>query len=179
MSEGKAASLSRSFSWADPAPAVAAARTMSGLECLRAMLAGDLPNAPMAATLDLALVEAKNGRVVFGGEPGAFMCNPNGTIHGGFAASLIDSATGCAVYSTLEAGYWFTTMNLSVDFLRPLLPTSGGLRCEGRVVHRGRRTAIAEAQVIGGADGKVYGRGQTNCMIFAPEDSRSRGPVEK
>ena len=158
----------RTTAWDDPVATAEAGARMVGIDFLQAIIDGELPPAPMAETLGFSLVEVAEGFAVFRSNPGEYHYNPIAVVHGGLAATLIDSATGCAVHSTLPAGTGYTTMNLSVDFLRPIKADSGAIRCEGRVVHRGTRMAIAEGQVIRESDGKVLVRGQTSCMIFAP-----------
>ena len=156
---------SRTTTWADPRPGAKRGLTMAGLDYMRAYLAGEVPQPPIAATLGFELSEVDEGRVVFTCTPGEHHFNPIGTVHGGLVSALIDSATGCAVHTTLPKGTGYSTVNLSVDMLRPLTDKSGPLRVEGSVVHRGSRIAIAAAEVIGDNDGKLYARGQTTCLI--------------
>lgn len=156
----------RTVTWQDPRAATEAGTAMAGIDYLRAMIAGELPQAPMAETLGFRLTEVADGFAVFTSTAEEHHYNPLSTVHGGLAAALIDSATGCAVHTTLPAGTLYTTINLSVDFLRPATADTGVLRCEGRIVHRGARLAIAEGRVIGGDGDKVLARGQTTCMIF-------------
>lgn len=142
---------------------------MAGLDYMRAYLAGDVPAPPIAVTLGFELTEVDEGRAVFTCTPGEHHYNPLGTVHGGLVSALIDSATGCAVHTTLPKGTGYSTVNLSVDMLLPITDTSGLLRIEGKVVQRGRRIAIATAEVVGEKDGKIYARGQTTCLIFSLE----------
>jgi uncharacterized protein (TIGR00369 family) len=139
---------------------------MSGLEALQAMMRGELPAAPIARVLNYRLVEVGAGVAVFEGEATADFLNPGGTTHGGWAATLLDSALGCAVHTTLAPGERYTTIEMKMNLTRPILPgRTGGLRCEGRIVHRGRTTAISEARLIDG-EGKLYAHGTETCMIF-------------
>jgi uncharacterized protein (TIGR00369 family) len=140
--------------------------TMTGLEQLLAMGRGDLPPAPIAGTL---------GMENFGGSEGAFHVelvpradhyNPLGTVHGGVISTLLDTAAGCSVHSTLAAGEGYTSLDLTVKFLRPVTTDSGRLRAEGRVIHRGRRTALAEALLFDAA-GRQVAHATSSCMIFA------------
>ncbi len=140
---------------------------LSGLEIIQALLARKLPAPPMARTLDFDLREVSEGEAVFVGRPSLAFYNPLGTVHGGWAATLLDSALGCAVQTTLAAGEGYTTLEFKVNCTRPILENSGEMICEGRVVHRGRRTATAEA-TLKDADGKLYAHGSETCMIFAP-----------
>lgn len=144
-------------------------RARSGLELMEQLLAGGLPMAPMAATLDFRLVEVGPGRAVFEGEPGRFAYNLTRSVHGGWSAAILDSAMGCAVMSTLPQGRSYTTTELSIRYVRAIGETTGPLRAEGVVLHAGRRLATAEGRLIG-ADGKLYAHGQTSCLVFAVED---------
>jgi len=138
---------------------------MSGLESLRAMIAGELPPAPIGQTMGFRLVEAEPGRATFAAEPAEFHYNPIGVVHGGFALTLLDSAMGCALHSTLEAGVAYTTLEVKANFVRPLTSDTGEVRCTGIVVHGGRTVATAEGR-IEGADGKLYAHGTSTVLIF-------------
>jgi uncharacterized protein (TIGR00369 family) len=140
---------------------------LSGLEMLRAMIAGRIPAAPIAATLGFRLAEVEEGRALFEGEPGPGLLNPLGSVHGGWALTLIDSATGCAVHTTLPAGSGYATVETKVNFARPIAPDGGTVRCEGRVVTRGRQIATAEARLTA-ADGKILAHGTSTLMILEP-----------
>src|SRR4029079_18407299 len=124
----------------------------SGLDLLRSMLSGDLPGPPVMQTLGFTAVEFDEGRVVFAMTVGEHHYNPLGTVHGGVIATLLDTATGCAVHTTLPAGYGYTTLDLTTKFLRPVTVDSGELRCEGVVINRGRTTALAEARLLDARD---------------------------
>lgn len=163
-------SRTRRYGWTDPKPGAAAARGMSGKDYLTAIKKGEIAPAPMAETLAFRLAEVGDGRVVFLCEPGEYFYNPIGSVHGGLAATLIDSATGCAVHTQLPAGTGYTTVNLAVDFIKAISHRSGPLRCEGRVVRAGARIAVADADVRG-ADGTLYARGSATCLIVRPGKS--------
>ena len=137
----------------------------SGLELFKAMIAGELPAPPISQTLDFILVEAEHGRVVFQGRPGFAHYNPMGTVHGGWFATLLDSALGCAVASILPAGKAYTTAELKVNIVRPLSDKVPFVRADGRVIHGGNRMATADARLTG-PDGKLYAHGSTTCFIF-------------
>ena len=137
----------------------------TGLEFLKAMVDGIVPQAPMAATLGFRLVDAGEGRATFEGVPEFRLYNPIGTVHGGFAASLLDSALGCAIFSTLAKGETWTTLELKLNFVRALSKDTGTVRAEGRVIHRGRTVATSEGALKDGA-GKLYAHATTTCMIF-------------
>jgi uncharacterized protein (TIGR00369 family) len=140
-----------------------------GLETLRAMIAGELPGPPIAETLNFTLAEAEAGRVVFTGDPQENALNPQGTVHGGWTATILDSALACAVHSTLDLGERYTSVEMKVSFLRPIiLGRTGPLRCEAQVIHRGRTLALSEARLVCAA-GKVYAHGTETCMIFPKE----------
>jgi uncharacterized protein (TIGR00369 family) len=139
---------------------------LSGLEMLRAMIAGELPAAPIAEPLGFRLVEAGPGRAVFVGTPNANLLNPLGAVHGGWALTLIDSACGCAVHTELDAGIGYTTVETKVNFTRPIAPDGGPVRCEGRVLSRGRQIATAEA-FLRSAEGKLLAHG-TSTLIILP-----------
>jgi uncharacterized protein (TIGR00369 family) len=141
---------------------------VTGLEVLRAIAAGELPGAPIAELLGFAPVEADEGRVVFAATPGPQHYNPIGSVHGGLAATLLDSAMGCAVHSTLPAGVGYTTLELKVNFVRPITSETGRIVCEGTIVHRGGRVATAEGRVFAEADGSLLAHGTTTCLIFSP-----------
>jgi uncharacterized protein (TIGR00369 family) len=140
---------------------------LSGLEMLRAMIAGDLPAAPIAEGLGFRLAEVDNGRALFEGTPGPQLLNPLGAVHGGWALTLIDSACGCAVHTELEAGIGYTTVETKVNFTRPIDPAGGLVRCEGRVLSRGRQIATAEA-FLRSEDGKLLAHGTSTLIILGP-----------
>jgi len=137
----------------------------SGIEIFRALLAGDLPRPPIGETLDFVLVQAEPGRAVFQGRPGPRHMNPLGTVHGGWFATLLDSALGCAVHTQLPAGKSYTTLELKINVVRPLTGRGELVRAEGKVIHLGRQTATAEARLFG-PDGKLYAHGTTTCLVF-------------
>jgi uncharacterized protein (TIGR00369 family) len=163
----EAATRSRSYTWQDPAGAAAAAMQQDGLEFLRAILHGTLPGAPVASTLDFEPAEVEAGRVVFEFTPAEFHYNPIGSVHGGVLSTLCDSACGCAVQSSLPAGTSYTSLDLTVKFLRPVTIATGRMRCEGTVTHLGRRSALAQASLTD-AGGKLYAHATSSCMIFRP-----------
>ncbi len=140
-------------------------KSQDGLSFLKAMIAGAVPQAPMCDLLGIRLTEAENGRVVFEGTPGVQHYNPFSVAHGGLAASMLDSALGLAVYSTLPTGDAFTTLELKVNLVRAITKDTGPLRAEGRILHRGRTVATADADLKDAA-GKLYAHANTTCMIF-------------
>jgi uncharacterized protein (TIGR00369 family) len=163
-SEGTAA-RSRTFEWVDPAGNAALVGRRSGLEMLRAMVAGELPPPPVMQLMGMSRFDADEGRVVVEMAAREFHYNPLGSVHGGVLSTLLDTAAGCAVHSTLPAGVGYTTLDLSVKFLRPVTVESGLLRCEGTVISRGRRTALAEARLTDGA-GRLAAHATSSCLLF-------------
>ncbi len=137
----------------------------AGLELFEGLLRGELEPPPMAKLMGMELVEASEGRVAFEAEPTAELYNATGTVHGGFAATLLDSALGCAVHTTLPAGSGYATLGLEVKYVRPITIDTGLVRVVGQVEHRGRRQAIASAGDTSVAEGKLLAHGTTTCLI--------------
>jgi uncharacterized protein (TIGR00369 family) len=137
----------------------------TGLEFLNGMLAGEFPRPPITDTLDFTLVEVEFGRAVFQGRPLLRHYNPLGSVHGGWFATLLDSALGCAVHTTMPVGKSYTTAELKVNIVRPLTTKVALVRAEGKVIHGGNRMATAEARLTG-PDGKLYAHGSTTCFVF-------------
>jgi uncharacterized protein (TIGR00369 family) len=142
-------------------------RSLSGLEFFRQMMAGTIPPPPMVSLLGLRMVEAEQGRVVFTGTATEAFYNGMGVAHGGFAATLLDSALGCAINTMMPAGRSFTTLELKINYTRPLRRETGEVTCEAKVIHVGSRVGTAEARVVD-ADGKVYAHGTTTCILVEP-----------
>jgi uncharacterized protein (TIGR00369 family) len=138
---------------------------LNGLEQMQAMLRGELPYAPIAKTLDFMLVEVSEGRAVFQGTPGPQLLNPLGTVHGGWFATLLDSALGCAVHTMMPAGRAYTTAELGVNMVKAITPKVPRVRAEGKVIHCGRQLATAEARIVG-PDGTLYAHATTTCLVF-------------
>ena len=155
----------RAYRWEDPRVPAAEVGARPGIEVLRAIAAGELGGAPIAATLGMSIVAVDEGRVVFALTPEEFHYNPIGSVHGGVHATLLDSVMGCAVHSRLGAGQAYTTLDLSVRYLRPVSTASGTLRAEGTVVSLGRRVATAEGTVLDG-HGRLVATGTTTCLVM-------------
>lgn len=136
-----------------------------GVEFLQAIVDGKLPQPPICATMGFRLIEAAEGHAAFEGLPEKRHYNPIGSVHGGFAATLLDSALGCAVHSTLKKGEAYTTLEIKINMVRPLSASTGPVRAEGRIIHRGRTVATADSTLKDSA-GKLYAHGTTTCMIF-------------
>jgi uncharacterized protein (TIGR00369 family) len=137
----------------------------SGMEMMQAMLRGELPYPPIAKTLDFQLLEVEKGRALFQGTPGPSHLNPMGTVHGGWYATLLDSAMGCAVHTMMPAGRGYTTAELGVNLVRAIGPKAPRVRAEGKVIHCGRQLATAEARLYG-PDGTLYAHATTTCLVF-------------
>ena len=143
---------------------VEARRTMSGLDFFRKMLAGEMPQPQMLDLLGIRLAEVEAGRVVFTATCEERYYNGTGVAHGGFAATLLDTALGCAINTTTPPGKRFTTLELKVNFLKPVRVTTGRVRGEGKVVQLGGRVATAEAHLVDG-EGALYAHGTSTCLI--------------
>ncbi len=158
----------RTVRWEDPLIGAAAASSMPGLDYLRAIGAGDLPPPPVAVLLGMDAPTVDPGRAVFTMEPGEHLYNPIGSVHGGILATLLDSALGCAVHSKLPVGVAYTTVDLAVTYLRPVIQKTGRLTCEAEVVHAGRTIATARARIVDDA-GRQYATANATCLIFQHE----------
>ena len=137
----------------------------SGLDLMQAMLRGELPYPPIARTLDFTVMEVAEGRALFQGTPGPAHLNPMGGIHGGWYATLLDSALGCAVHTLMPPGRGYTTAELSVNLVRAIGTRAKRVRAEGKVLHCGRQLATAEARLYG-PDGTLYAHATTTCLVF-------------
>jgi uncharacterized protein (TIGR00369 family) len=154
----------RTYSWEDPHAILSGAADLSGLRALQLIAAGELPPPPFAQTLGFGAIEVEQGRATFEIVPAEFHYNPIGVVHGGLALALLDSAMGCAVHSTLAAGVAYTTLEVKVNFVRPLTSATGLVRCTGTVVHGGRTVATAEGSLVD-AEGKLYAHGTSTLLI--------------
>jgi uncharacterized protein (TIGR00369 family) len=138
---------------------------MTGLEILRAIISGAMPQAPISGTLHFVIVKADEGAVLFEGKTADDLLNPMGQVHGGWAATLLDSAMGAAVMSTCDAQSTYTTSQISIHLTRAILPSTGAVTADGRVIHRGRRVATAEAH-LRDASGALLAHGTSTCLIL-------------
>lgn len=154
----------RTVSWEDPAPVAKASISMAGGVFLRAMAERRLPPPPIARLMGFDIEEVGEGRVVFAVEPQEYHYNPIGMVHGGLAATLLDSAMGCAVHSLLPEGRAYTTLELKVNYIRPLTHETGRVRAVGKVIHLGGKVATAEGSVVDAA-GKLYAHATTTCLL--------------
>src|SRR5208283_508131 len=148
---------------------------MNGRQMMQALIAGDIPAPPIAQTLSFWLVEVGDGTCVFEGDPGAHLLNPLGGVHGGWALTLIDSATGCAAHTLLPAGVGYATVETKANFTRPIRHDTGRVRAEGRVISRGRQIMTSEASLLD-ASGRILAHGTSTLMVFnTGSEGRSSG----
>jgi uncharacterized protein (TIGR00369 family) len=138
---------------------------ITGLEFFEGMQSNRYPTPPICETLDFAATEFEKGRVVFSGKPKANYYNPLGTLHGGYISTLLDSAMSCAIHTTLEAGKGLTSIEIKINFVRPITEKTSVLRAEGKIISVGRQIATAEARLIDERN-KLYAHGTTTCLIF-------------
>ena len=162
----------RTLRWPDPAEFVTPVRTLSGLEFMRGFLTGDLPSPPFMELLGIRIVSVEPGSVAFEFEPAEYMYSPLGNVHGGIVTVLLDTAMGCSFHTTLPAGVGYTTLELKVNFLRPVTAQSGTLRAEGHVLHAGSRTATTDAR-LSDRDGKLHAHGTSTLLILRPDSGKS------
>jgi uncharacterized protein (TIGR00369 family) len=141
------------------------AATMSGLEFLQGMIAGRFPGPPIMELIGFGLVEVDTGRAVFEGTPAFKHYNPLGTVHGGYAALLLDSCMGCAVHTTLPKGIGYSTLEFKVSFIRALTADTGLVRAEGKAINTGRRVATAEGRLTD-PRGRLLAHATTTCLVF-------------
>jgi uncharacterized protein (TIGR00369 family) len=157
---------SRTLVWQDPLPTAAAGATMAGIEYMEAIVAGEVPPPPIAVTMRFGPVAVEEGRAVFAGDPGEEHYNPIGVVHGGYAATLLDSALGCAVHTTLPAGVGYTSLGLEAKYVRPITRDTGRVLCEANVLYRGRKQATSEAKLTAADSGKLLAHGVATCMLL-------------
>jgi len=155
----------RTVSWGDPAISVEAARSLCGIDFVRKIMLGEIPPPPAFDLLDFRLVKVEPGGVACEFDPAEFHYNPMGGVHGGIVSTLLDSVMGLAVHTRLPVGALFSTLELNVNFVRPISVKTGKLLAEGKVVHPGSRVATAEARLLD-EDGKLYAHGTATCLIL-------------
>ena len=154
----------RSFTWDDPATALAAMRTQPGLSYLQQVIAGAYPAPPIARLMNLRLTEIQRGRAVFETTPEEYHYNPLGIVHGGLAATLLDSAMGCSVHSCMNAGDRYTTLELKVTFVKAMTTATGPVRAVATIISETRTVALTEARLVD-RDGTLYAHGTSICLI--------------
>lgn len=148
------------FNWQDPLAAAKEGVSLSGLEYLRKIKNGEFSPPPMLVLMNATPLEIEEGRVIFEAEPQEYHYNPLGSIHGGFAATMLDTAMGCAVHTTLPAGVRYTTLEIKINYVRPLTGETGVVFCEGKTIHVGGKVATAEGKITG-KNGILYAHGIT------------------
>ena len=166
MMEMDTKARTRTITWDDPMTALTQGASLSGLEFIRAIFDGKLPSPPITATIGFTGGLVEEGKVTFVGEAGEHLYNPIGVVHGGFAMTLLDSAMGCAVHTTVGVGEAYTTLETKVNFVRPITLDTGPVRCEGTVIHRGGTIATAEGRLIAERTGKLLAHGTTTCLVL-------------
>jgi uncharacterized protein (TIGR00369 family) len=159
------AARSRTFTWTDPAEHAGLLPRRSGLDLLRAMAAGELPPPPVMDLIDLSGMEVEEGSVTFYLQPQEFHYNPLGTVHGGWIATLLDSALGCAVHTTLAPGKTYTTLELKINYIRGLTDKVPLVRAVGEVIHVGGKTGTSHGRLIG-PDGTLFAHATTTCIVL-------------
>jgi len=158
-------SRTRTIAWEDPLATAGEGLAMAGLDYLQAILRGALPPPPIMALVGFGLREVESGRVVMALTPGEHHYNPLGSVHGGIAATLLDSVMGCAVHSTLPKGRGYTTVEIKVNYLRAMTAGLGEVRAEGKIIQVGGRIAMAEGRLTD-REGRLYAAGTTTCLVF-------------
>jgi uncharacterized protein (TIGR00369 family) len=156
----------RTYQYSEPKAPPTDVATLPGVEVMKRVRSGEIAAPPIASTLDFTLTHVEPGLAVFEGMPAEWMYNPLGTVHGGWMATLLDSALGCAVHSALPAGATYTTATLEVKFVRAVTASTGRVRAEGRVVHVGGRIATAEARLVTVDGGKLLATATTTCAVL-------------
>jgi uncharacterized protein (TIGR00369 family) len=154
------------ISWEDPLANAARAAGMSGLEAMQAIASGDIPPPPIALLMGFGLVGVEEGRATFCADPSERHYNPIGIVHGGLAATLLDSVMGCSVHTTLAPGEAYTSLEIKVNFVRAITRDTGRVVAEGTVIHRGARIATAEGRIVAEESGKLLAHGTTTCLVF-------------
>ena len=160
------ANRTRTYSWEDPAALLDAGAGLSGLDLMQKFAARELPPPPIIAMLEGEIVTAERGRVVFALTPQEWMFNPIGSVHGGIAATLLDSCMGCAVHTVLPAGTGYATGDLHIRYLRAMTTETGRVLAEGTVIHAGRRQATADSRLTVESTGKLIATGTSACVVL-------------
>ena len=156
----------RTFTWSDPLETATAAASLPGIEAIRKIADGELPPPPIAQLLDFEISLVEEGHVIFAFTPAEWMYNPIGSVHGGVAATLLDSSLGCAIHTTLAAGRRYTTSDLQVRYVRAMSADSGRVLADSHVVHAGRKLATAEGRLYAEDGGKLFAHATTSCLIL-------------
>jgi len=168
----------RDVTWADPLVGAALARDLSGLQYLRAIAEGRIAAPPIAALLGMSIIHVEPGRVSFGLDVGEHLYNPIGSVHGGVFCTLLDSAMGCAVHSSLDRGQAYTTLELKVNLVKALTLNTPSVAATGQVVSAGRRVVTASGEIIG-PDGTLYAHATTTCLVIEPRPAPNDRPGQR
>jgi uncharacterized protein (TIGR00369 family) len=168
----------RDITWEDPMVGAALAAGLSGLEFIRAIAEGRIPQAPIAALLGMTILRVEPGEVTFGLDVGEHLYNPIGSVHGGVFCTLLDSAMGCAVHTSLDRGLAYTTLELKVSLVKALTVRTPSVVATGQVISAGRRVITASGQITG-PDGTLYAHATTTCLVLEPRtaEPRASAPV--
>jgi uncharacterized protein (TIGR00369 family) len=169
---------SRTVDWEDPHEMAAKGQAMAGLDYLRAMITGEIPAPPIIKLMGISMASAEPGLVKMVLPIGEHLYNPIGSVHGGVAATLLDSVMGCAVHSVLPAGRAYSTLEIKISYLRAMNLATGEVTAEGRVVNAGRKAAFAEGRIVD-ASGKIYATGSTTCAVWETVVSDQSSVVRK
>ena len=161
---------SLNITWQDPAIVAKAAFSMKGVDFLQKIASGELPLPPIMELIDMRSAEASEGKAAFTCEPDERHYSAIGMVHGGITATLLDTALGCAIHTTLPVGVGYATLELHINYVRPITLETGVIRSEGEVIHVGRTIATAQARIVD-ADGKLYAHATTTCMILRSSES--------
>jgi uncharacterized protein (TIGR00369 family) len=164
----------REVTWTDPLVGAALAADLSGLDYLRGIAEGRIPAAPIAALLGMSIVRVEQGEVTFGLDVGEHLYNPIGSVHGGVFCTLLDSAMGCAVHSSLGRGQAYTTLELKVNLVRALTVKTPSVVATGHLVSAGRRVITASGEITG-PDGTLYAHATTTCLVLEPRPGQPTG----
>ena len=159
------ATRSRTITWQDPMITARAAMELSGMEALEKIRSGELPPPPIMILMNGRLAKLSEGRVIFEAEPAEYHFNPIGSVHGGYAATMLDTAMACSIHSCLPAGVGYTTLEIKINYVRPLTSNVGIVRCEGTAIHVGGKVATAEGRIVDSA-GNLYAHGTTTCLLM-------------
>jgi uncharacterized protein (TIGR00369 family) len=166
VADGTALDRTRTFSWSDPSSLAAVGEGMAGIDLMRAMIEGKLPKPPIAELIEASLISVDEGTATFAMRPAEWMYNPLGSVHGGIAATLLDSCMGCAVHTLLPAGVGYTTTDLQIRFVRGMSDTTGRVLATGRVIHPGRRLMTVEATMTAEDGDRLIAHGTSACIIL-------------
>ena len=162
---GRPMNRTHTIKWSDPKKLAEIGSQLSGMEMMRRIMAGAVPPPPIMLLMNGRPTKISEGAVIFEAEPAEYHYNPIGMVHGGFAATMLDTVMGCAIHTTLPAGVGYTTLEIKINYIRPLTDALGKVFCHGTAVHVGNRVATAEGKIVD-AEGKLYATGTTTCLMI-------------